>query len=127
MTTPQETFEAFVHAAAAGKLGQASNLAEHYNMWADNDPDVHMCGEVIDGERVLATDSHGDDVVRCDYEQDRYGVAWGQDAQLRYVDKWRCAFREAELMAEDEQRRCEDDAREAMGEAQERNATRGDQ
>ena len=132
--SPQEAFEAFVDHADAGKIYDAAEAAADYNKWAEASPYNTLTGETIDGVPGLATDSLGDDVVRCDHEQDRYGVrrelvVWdvGTHSPPRYVDRWRAVHGEAARMVEAEQRRCKDDALQAMGEAQERNATRGDQ
>jgi len=108
---PEEAFWAFCTAVKCGSYEDARDAARSYGDWLRNG------GYCIE-------DSCGDRVVILDVERDRFGVAVGGGM---VVDCWRDAGAEAARMMKADAQRCADQAREATGEAQERNACRGDQ
>jgi ribosomal protein S11 len=108
---PEETFWGFCTAVQSGSYDEARDAARDYSDW------LHSGGFCVE-------DSCGDRVVILDVERDRFGVAVGGGM---VVDTWRDASAEAARMRKADAQRCADQARADMGEAQERNACRGDQ
>lgn len=111
---PQELFWTFCHAVEDGDYQAAADAARTYNEWRDRGG-------------LCARDFEDDAVQRLDHERDRFGVSLGLGSDARrLVDRWRPAAGQAKLLRKADADRCRDQAREAMGEAQERNACRGD-
>ncbi|MHC5212846.1 MAG: hypothetical protein ACYTG2_19235 [Planctomycetota bacterium] len=109
-----QTFWDFCHAVEAGDYQAAADAARIYNEWRDRGG-------------FPARDWEDDPVQRLDHERDRFGVSLGLGSDSRrLVDRWRPAAEQAKLLRQADAERCRDQAAEAMGEAQERNACRGD-